>query len=118
MDLFSGTLNKMERDKRLPLTETVYYVLMALLEPSHGYRIMQRVEGLSGGAVRMAAGTLYGALDNLLREGYIEPVASQGARRKVYQITGLGREVLLKDTARMEHRIRVLKEEMKRGEKA
>lgn len=52
----------MNRDKNLPLTETVYYVLLALLEPLHGYAVMQKVEELSGGQVRLAAGTMYGAI--------------------------------------------------------
>lgn len=48
----------MNRDKNLPLTETIYYVLLALKEPAHGYAIMQKVEELSGGQVRLAAGTI------------------------------------------------------------
>ena len=59
----------MNRDKKLPLTETVYYVLLALYEPGHGYAIMRRVEELSGGQVRLAAGTMYGAIENLLKKG-------------------------------------------------
>ena len=51
----------MNRDKNLPLTETIYYVLLALIEPAHGYAIMQKVEELSSGQVRLAAGTMYGA---------------------------------------------------------
>ena len=47
----------MKRDKNLPLTETIYYILLALLEPAHGYLIMQKIEDLSDGDVRMAAGT-------------------------------------------------------------
>jgi len=54
----------MRRDKNLPLTETVYYILLSLLEPSHGYMIMQKIEEISEGQVRMAAGTLYGAIEN------------------------------------------------------
>ncbi len=45
---------------------------------------MQKVEELSNGEVRMAAGTLYGAIDNLLKLGFIQPVPSQDKRRKVY----------------------------------
>ena len=42
----------------LPLTEAGYYILLSLMEPMHGYGIMQNVEALSGGRVRLAAGTL------------------------------------------------------------
>ena len=49
-----------------PLTEAVYYILLSLTEPLHGYGIMQKAEQLSSGRVRLAAGTLYGALNTLL----------------------------------------------------
>ncbi|EDW4537570.1 PadR family transcriptional regulator, partial [Salmonella enterica subsp. enterica] len=71
----------MSRDKHLPLTETVYYILLALAEPAHGYLILQKVEELSRGQVRMAAGTLYGAIDNLVKLKWIEPVATADSRR-------------------------------------
>ena len=82
----------MNRDPHLPLTETFYYVLLALLQPAHGYLIMSRVEEMSGGQVRLAPGTLYGALDNLGKQKLIIRVPSDDPRRKVYQITeqGLG----------------------------
>lgn len=97
----------MKRNKHLPLTETVYYILLALLEPAHGYLIMQKVEELSNGEVRMAAGTLYGAIDNLLKLGFIQPVPSQDKRRKVYLITEKGKEVLQLDFKRMQHMIKI-----------
>jgi DNA-binding PadR family transcriptional regulator len=53
----------MKRNKSLPLTETVFYILLALKQPMHGYLIMQEVEELSKGDVRIAAGTLYGAVN-------------------------------------------------------
>ena len=62
----------MKRNKHLPLTETVYYILLVLFEPAHGYLIMQKVEELSQGEVRMAAGTLYGAIENLLKWKFIK----------------------------------------------
>lgn len=57
----------MKRNKHLPLTETTYYILLALLEPAHGYHIMQKVEDMSDGDVKIAAGTMYGAIENLLK---------------------------------------------------
>ncbi|MCH1639217.1 PadR family transcriptional regulator [Paenibacillus timonensis] len=91
----------MSRDKHLPLTETVYYILLALAEPAHGYLILQKVEELSHGQVRMAAGTLYGAIDNLVKLKWIEPVATADSRRKVYAMTTRGREILRLDYERM-----------------
>ncbi len=91
----------MNRDKNLPLTETVYYVLLALYEPGHGYAIMKRVEELSGGQVRLAAGTMYGAIENLLKKGLITALESGDPRRKVYAVTQMGRDVLKADCERM-----------------
>jgi DNA-binding PadR family transcriptional regulator len=103
----------MEREKHLPLTETVYYILLALVEPAHGYLIMQKVEELSGGQVRMAAGTLYGAIENLLKLKFIQPVASKDSRRKVYCITDEGLRILRLDLERMQHMIDVTTERLK-----
>ncbi len=93
----------MKRDKNLPLTETVYYILLSLFEPAHGYLIMQKVEELSNYEVRMAAGTLYGAIENLLKLKFIKPVESEDKRRKVYVITQEGKKILLLDYERMKH---------------
>ncbi|WP_047151165.1 PadR family transcriptional regulator [Aneurinibacillus tyrosinisolvens] len=103
----------MERDKHLPLTETVYYILLALVEPAHGYLIMQKVEELSGGQVRMAAGTLYGAIENLVKLKFIQPVASEDSRRKVYAITNKGLDILRLDLERMKHMINVTADRLK-----
>lgn len=97
----------MKRDKNLPLTETVYYILLSLLEPAHGYVIMQKVEELSNGEVRMAAGTLYGAVENLLKLRFIQPCESDDSRRKVYVITEEGKRILHLDFERMKHIIKV-----------
>lgn len=103
----------MKRNKNLPLTETVYYILLALLEPAHGYLIMQKVEELSNGSVRIAAGTLYGAIQNLLKLKFIEPIDSEDSRRKVYAITDEGKKVLLLDFERMKHMIKATESSMK-----
>lgn len=97
----------MKRNKNLPLTETVYYILLSLLEPAHGYLIMQKVEELSNGEVRIAAGTLYGAIENLLKLKFIQPVESTDSRRKVYLITDEGKKVLRLDFERMKHMIEI-----------
>lgn len=91
----------MIRNRNLPLTETVYYILLALLEPAHGYLIMQKIEELSNGEIRMAAGTLYGAIENLLKLKFIRPVESDDSRRKAYIITEEGKRILLLDFERM-----------------
>ncbi|EGO2738455.1 PadR family transcriptional regulator [Aerococcus viridans] len=102
----------MKRDKNLPLTETVYYILLSLLEPAHGYLIIQKVEELSNYEVRMAAGTLYGAIENLLKLKFIKPVKSEDKRRKVYVITQEGKNILLLDYERMKHIVSITEENL------
>ena len=82
------------------LTETVYYILLTLVEPMHGYGIMQQTAALSNGRVRLSAGTLYGALASLLEKGWIEQLPEEG-RKKDYRITPAGREVLEMEILRL-----------------
>ncbi|WP_339162349.1 PadR family transcriptional regulator [Siminovitchia sp. FSL H7-0308] len=93
----------MELHKYLPLTETTYYILLSLLEPAHGYIMMQKVEELSNQTVKIAAGTMYGAIENLLKQQLITAVKSTDKRRKTYVITEKGKEVLRLDCERMKH---------------
>ena len=85
------------------LTEAVYYILLSLLQPMHGYGIMQNAENLSGGRVRLAAGTLYGALNTLLEKGWIEALPETGDSRgkKEYLITSAGRTALACEVERL-----------------
>ena len=82
------------------LTETTYYILLSLYRPLHGYGIMQRAAELSGGRVRLAAGTLYGALNAMADRGWITLLPGEG-RKKEYQLTPRGLEVLKKELARL-----------------
>ncbi len=79
--------------KFLPLSEATYYIMLALNTPMHGYGVMQAVEEISDGIVTIGPGTLYGAFSTLEKERLIEMVREVG-RRKEYQLTPLGREVL------------------------
>lgn len=84
------------------LTEAVYYILLSLTEPLHGYGIMQHVEQLSRGRVKLAAGTLYGALNTLLEKGWITALPEgRESRKKEYVITAQGREMLDCELARL-----------------
>lgn len=81
--------------ENLALTEAVYYILLALNAPMHGYGIMQFTERMSQGRVHLAAGTLYGALNTLCEKRWIEELPMEaGSRRKEYRITDEGRRVL------------------------
>ena len=86
--------------EQIALTETTYYILLSLYRPLHGYGIMQRAQELSGGRVRLAAGTLYGALNALVDKGWIALLPSEG-RKKEYQLTPRGLAVLKKELARL-----------------
>ena len=88
--------------ENIALTESTYYILLSLVSPQHGYGIMQQAEELSKGRVRLAAGTLYGALSAMVDKGWIEqlPIES-GSRKKEYQLTEKGRVVLEKEVDRL-----------------
>lgn len=92
-----------EPKKYLPLSQSTYYIMLTLLETRHGYHIMQEVERLSKGAVMIGPGTLYGALGKLEKQKMIEPVKAENEeRRKYYQLTSLGKKVLLMEFKRLQ----------------
>lgn len=97
-------------NESIALTEAVYYILLSLCSPLHGYGIMQRVDEMSAGRVKLAAGTLYGALNTLKERGWITLESGTDGRRKDYAIAEKGRQVLLAELAR-------LKELVQNGEK-
>lgn len=89
-------------NESMALTEGVYYILLSLVTPQHGYGIMQQTERLSGGRVLLAAGTLYGALGSLSDRGWIEVLPGEaGSRRKEYQLTDRGFAALVGELNRL-----------------
>ena len=88
-----------------PMTEAMYYILLALLEPGHGYGMMQRIRQISGGRLQMGPGTLYGVLNRMKKEGWIT-LESQDERRKTYQITEAGRQALHEEYRRLTQLVR------------
>ena len=90
----------------IALTEAVYYILLSLLSPRHGYGIMQNAENLSGGRVKLAAGTLYGAINSLLEKGWISALPEEkDSRKKEYLITDQGVQVLQGEICRLQELI-------------
>ena len=84
------------------LTEGVYYILLSLIEPMHGYGIMQNVETMSNGRVKLAAGTLYGAINTMLEKNWIKALPERwGSRKKEYQITDDGKQALSNELTRL-----------------
>jgi DNA-binding PadR family transcriptional regulator len=95
----------MNYNKLLPLTETTFYIMLSLTKPSHGYAIMQNVDQLSDSKVKIAAGTMYGCIENLLKQKLIGEVKSEDKRRRVYALTQNGRELLNLEIERLRHLI-------------
>ncbi|MGV3487060.1 MAG: PadR family transcriptional regulator [Tuberibacillus sp.] len=89
-----------QAERFLPLTHSTYLILIALIKPAHGYGIMQKIEEMSDGRERMGPGTLYGALGKLTKQGLIRMV-DEIERRKVYELTDLGKEVTLLEFQRL-----------------
>ena len=88
------------------LTEPVFLVLLSLAEqPRHGYSILKYIESLSGGRVLLSTGTLYGALQRLLSDGWIERVQEDNTPRdrRTYRLTSRGRRNLQMEIERMRH---------------
>lgn len=85
------------------LTEAVYYILLSLKTPCHGYGIMQNIESITDGTIKLAAGTLYGALSTMLEKGWIKTVdSSEVSRKKEYIITEDGYQIVLAEISRLE----------------
>ena len=93
----------------VPMTEPGFYILLCLQEEKHGYGIVQQVEKLTGGEIRLSPGTMYGSLSKMERDGLIRFVREE-EKRKIYQITDLGRQVLDWETRRIERLYRNMME--------
>ncbi|MCR5619719.1 MAG: helix-turn-helix transcriptional regulator [Lachnospiraceae bacterium] len=84
------------------LTEAVFYIMLSLLKPLHGYGIIQNVAELSKGRVRLAPGTLYGALNTLVDKGWIDALPENPeSRKKEYVITTAGKAILAEEIERL-----------------
>ena len=90
-----------DTSKYLPLTESTYYIMLTLVEPLHGYAVMQKVEEMSKGTVKVGPGTLYGAFTALEKEKLIVKVKEEN-RRKSYVLTPKGKRVLINQINRLE----------------
>ena len=94
------------------LRPSTYFILAALLDaPQHGYAIVKAAEDLSGGAVRLSAGTLYGALTRLVDDGLVvvdrEEVVS-GRLRRYHRLTDKGRQALRAEATSLQARAAIV----------
>ncbi len=95
-----------------PLTEATYYILVALTEKLHGYGVIKKVEKMTNGRIKLAAGTLYGAFNSLQKNKLIvsQGIDPENPRRKLYQISDDGRVLI-------EYEIKRLREMVDQGSK-
>ena len=77
----------------VPMTETAFYILFCLQKPNHGYGVVQAVERMTDGDIRLAPGTMYGSLSKMEKDGVIRFVREE-EKRKLYELTPLGAELL------------------------
>ena len=95
----------------VPMTETAFFILLCLRKPNHGYGIVQMVDKMTDGAVKLTPGTMYGSLSKMEKDKLIQFVREED-KRKIYQITDLGLEVLQTELQRINRLYRIAQEEM------
>lgn len=94
----------------------VFILLVLAPGPRHGYAIMKETAVLSEGRVQLSTSTLYGAIKQLLDQGWIERAAAvsgveNGRERKAYQLTDFGRRILNAETARLQSLIAAIQQQ-------
>ena len=92
--------NRIER-VYVPMTETGFYILYCLQTPQHGYGIARQVEWMTNGELTIGAGTMYGTLSKMEKDGLIV-FDHEEEKRRLYRITELGEEVLDREVRRIE----------------
>lgn len=89
---------------KLPMTETMYYILLALERPEDGCGLSQRISALSGGRLTIGPGTLYGHLTRMQKEGLVGIVSSLRQQR-TFVLTEAGKLALLEEYARLKRQV-------------
>ena len=95
----------------VPMTETAFFILLCLRKPNHGYGIVQMVDKMTDGAVKLTPGTLYGSLSKMEKDNIIRFIREED-KRKIYQITDLGSDVLQLELKRIERLYKIAQEAM------
>ena len=95
----------------VPMTETAFYILMCLRKANHGYGVVKMVEKMTDGKIRLAPGTMYGSLSKMEKDKVIKFVREED-KRKIYEITELGNEILQLELQRIERLYRIAQEEI------
>jgi DNA-binding PadR family transcriptional regulator len=87
------------------MSESAFYILLSLASEKHGYAVMQDVEAMTAGRIRLGAGTVYGTLGKMEKQALIKVTAEED-RRKVYRLTTLGKRLLRLEIRRLEELVR------------
>ena len=90
-------------EKNLPLTEALYYILLAVRKPNHGYGIIQDIADCTDGRVTLGPGTLYGAINSMLAKDWIRLYSEdkESRKKKEYLITETGKQVFCEEVDRL-----------------
>ncbi|MDZ5254044.1 PadR family transcriptional regulator [Clostridium sp. LIBA-8841] len=83
----------MPRKQFQTLTEQMYYILLSLLQERCGVDIMNSVQEISNGHIKLGPGTLYTLLSKFEKEKIIIETSIEG-RKRSYIISDYGKEVL------------------------
>ena len=94
--------------KCMEISQSLYYFLLVLNEPLHGYQIMQEIHKASKGSLSMGPGTCYGLISRCLDEKLIVLV-SEEKRKKIYQISSKGKQALEVELNRLEIQVEMTK---------
>lgn len=91
-------------EKNTPLTEALFYILLSVRKPNHGYGITHEVEQLTGGRVTLGPGTLYGAIQTMTAKGWIRIYSEEtdSRKKKEYVITDLGSRIFEEEKKRLQ----------------
>lgn len=90
----------MARKEFSTLTEQMFYILLVLRHPHHGYEIMQHINTMTKGRIQIGAGTLYTLLGRFEEEKFILRLPDDG-RKKIYQLTDMGHDILQNEYERL-----------------
>lgn len=114
-DIYISKKGAIILEKNIPLTEALFYILLAVRKPNHGYGITQEVEELTDKRVSLGPGTLYGAIQSLVKKGWIRIYSedTESRKKKEYLITEEGRLVFNEEVKRLNellHNAELMKE--------
>ena len=90
-------------ENNTPLTEALFYILLSVRKPNHGYGIIQEVSTITSERLILGPGTLYGAINSLLAKGCIQLYSEdkESRKKKEYIITSKGKEVFEEEVIRL-----------------